>query len=238
MKLKTREIFCIGVMVSLALNVIWSVFRFFANVILAITHYSSFSVATAFTLFLTGLSCLALLAFVAVVAFEQFGAYKDKLKKLWFVPGIPRVIVLLISTVGSFVSLGYLRGLLIADTILSTLLTFVINVVYVGTFYVIFPKLLMEMDVEPVFKHKQSAPANSAYPNGILTADPQRPVTYQPPVRPAPEAPKQDDAFWSPAGQPDETPMPAEEPKPDVPPQPAPTMFTDRQPGEDGAPMP
>ena len=248
MKLKTREIFCIGVMACLALNVIWSVFRFFANIILAIAHYSTFSVATAFTLFLTGLSCLALLAFVAVVAFEQFRQYKDKIKKLWFVPGIPRVIVVLISLVSSFASLGYLRGLLIADTILSTLLTFVVNLVYVGTFYVIFPKLLMEMDIEPVFKKKQPAPANSAYPNGILTADPQQPITYQQPVYQAPDVPQQDVSYKPPAYQPSAAPQepityqqpdyqaPAA-PQPDVPPQPAPSPTSYPQPGEGGTPL-
>lgn len=231
MKLKTREIFSVGLMAYLALSVVATIFRFFANIILAIAHYSSFSVASAFTLFLTGLSYLALLAFVAVVAFEQFGAYKDKVKKLWFVPGIPRVIVLLISVISSFSSLSYLRGLMIADTILYTLLTFVVNVVYVGTFFVIFPKLLMEMDVEPVFKKKQPAPANNAYPNGILTADPQRPVTYQQPVYQAPDVPQQDVSYQPPAYQPPVQPEAA------APEQSAPSPTSYPQPGEGGTPL-
>ena len=168
---------------------------------------------------------------MAVVAFEQFGAYKDKVKKLWFVPGIPRAIVLLISVISSFSSLSYLRGLMIADTILYTLLTFVVNVVYVGTFFVIFPKLLMEMDVEPVFKKKQPAPANNAYPNGILTADPQRPITYQQPVYQAPDVPQQDVSYQPPAYQPPVQPEAA------APEQSAPSPTSYPQPGEGGTPL-
>lgn len=235
MKLKTKEIFSIGLMVYLALSVFMTIFNFIANIILAIAHDSAFSVANAFTLVLTGLSYLALLAFVAVVTFEQFGKYKDKLKKLWFVPGIPRAIVVLISVVSSFASLGYLRGLLIAATILSTLLTFVVNVVYVGTFYVIFPKLLMEMEIEPVFKEKQSATANSAYPNGILTADPQRPVTYQEPVYQAPVVPQQDVSYQPPAYQPPAAPQQPVYPQQDASQQPAPSPTSYPQPGEGGA---
>ena len=203
MKFNTKQLLCLCLMGYLAVSVASQILQFFFNLISVAVYHYRFSAASGFTLFFTGLSLLALLVIVGVTAFEQFGKYKDTVKKFWFVPAVLRGIAVLISVISTFAStVGYSSGWLLAEGLLNNLIWFVVNVLQIAVLMLFLPKYLLESETEPIFRTKQPEKVSILQPGPYQqTPAPQpvyqtetypqpapQPAAYQPEAYPQPEA--------------------------------------------------